>query len=259
MRDPVRQGRNPSGFSVLPDRKCFPCDPGSHQDQDLDDVLDPVFLQVVSDLQRLQISLHATGGLPGRRIMDAAAGQVSQSMFMNASMKIPTVTVIIFRGSFDDSTTRFYTGCVIEALAFLHTRGIIYRDLKPENIILDNRGYAKLVGILILKTQGFQGENLNTWCVCAFLQVDFGFAKRVGLGKKTWTFCGTPEYVAPEIILNKGHDSSADCWSLGILIFELLSGRYSRTFGPDQSALGLCVKQLSHFLPAALHFPAPIP
>lgn len=60
------------------------------------------------------------------------------------------------------------------------------------------------------------------------IKVDFGFAKKVGLGKKTWTFCGTPEYVAPEIILNKGHDSSADCWSLGILVFELLSGRYSR-------------------------------
>lgn len=106
-------------------------------------------------------------------------------------------TLLRDRGSFDDGTTRFYTGCVIEALAFLHSRGIIYRDLKPENIILDQRGYAKLA--------------------------DFGFAKKVGLGKKTWTFCGTPEYVAPEIILNKGHDSSADCWSLGILIFELLS------------------------------------
>ncbi|XP_071400095.1 cGMP-dependent protein kinase 1-like isoform X2 [Centroberyx affinis] len=127
-------------------------------------------------------------------------------MLLEACLGGELWTVLRDRGSFDDSTTRFYTGCVIEALAFLHFRGIIYRDLKPENIILDRRGYAKLV--------------------------DFGFAKKVGLGKKTWTFCGTPEYVAPEIILNKGHDSSADCWSLGILIYELLSG--SPPFsGPD--------------------------
>uniref|UniRef100_A0A671L6P8 cGMP-dependent protein kinase n=1 Tax=Sinocyclocheilus anshuiensis TaxID=1608454 RepID=A0A671L6P8_9TELE len=119
-------------------------------------------------------------------------------MLLEACLGGELWTLLRDRGSFDDSTTRFYAGCVVEALAFLHCRGIIYRDLKPENIILDHRGYAKLV--------------------------DFGFAKKVGLGKKTWTFCGTPEYVAPEIILNKGHDVSADYWSLGILIFELLSG-----------------------------------
>uniref|UniRef100_A0A8C4X4D4 cGMP-dependent protein kinase 1 n=1 Tax=Erpetoichthys calabaricus TaxID=27687 RepID=A0A8C4X4D4_ERPCA len=107
---------------------------------------------------------------------------------------------------FLDSTTRFYTACVVEAFAYLHSKGIIYRDLKPENLILDHRGYAKLV--------------------------DFGFAKKIGFGKKTWTFCGTPEYVAPEIILNKGHDISADYWSLGILMYELLTG--SPPFsGPD--------------------------
>uniref|UniRef100_A0A8C9YSH2 cGMP-dependent protein kinase n=1 Tax=Sander lucioperca TaxID=283035 RepID=A0A8C9YSH2_SANLU len=119
-------------------------------------------------------------------------------MLLEACLGGELWTLLRDRGSFDDGITRFYTGCVVEALAFLHSKGIIYRDLKPENIILDHRGYAKLV--------------------------DFGFAKKVGLGKKTWTFCGTPEYVAPEIILNKGHDSSADCWSLGILVFELLSG-----------------------------------
>ncbi|THD25739.1 cGMP-dependent protein kinase 1 [Fasciola hepatica] len=100
--------------------------------------------------------------------------------------------------SFEDSTTRFYTACVVEAIAYLHRKGIIYRDLKPENLLLDNHGYCKMT--------------------------DFGFAKKIGFGSKTWTFCGTPEYVAPEIILNKGHDFSVDLWSLGILVFELLTG-----------------------------------
>ena len=54
--------------------------------------------------------------------------------------------------------------------------------------------------------------------------VDFGFSKHVESGRKTWTFCGTPEYVAPEIILNKGHDRAVDFWSLGILMYELLTG-----------------------------------
>ncbi|XP_064630245.1 cGMP-dependent protein kinase 1-like isoform X2 [Lineus longissimus] len=107
-------------------------------------------------------------------------------------------TVLRDRNCFDDSTTRFYTACVIEAFTYLHNRGIVYRDLKPENLLLDDKGYVKLV--------------------------DFGFAKKIGQGKKTWTFCGTPEYVAPEIILNKGHDISADYWSLGILMYELLTG-----------------------------------
>lgn len=70
--------------------------------------------------------------------------------------------------------------------------------MKPENLLLDINGYVKLV--------------------------DFGFAKKLQNGRKTWTFCGTPEYLAPEIILNQGHDISADYWSLGVLMFELLTG-----------------------------------
>uniref|UniRef100_A0AAQ5XNW4 cGMP-dependent protein kinase n=1 Tax=Amphiprion ocellaris TaxID=80972 RepID=A0AAQ5XNW4_AMPOC len=107
-------------------------------------------------------------------------------------------TVLRDMSYFDEPTARFCVGCVLEAFDYLHTMGIVYRDLKPENLLLDAEGYVKMA--------------------------DFGFAKKIGLGKKTWTFCGTPEYVAPEVIMNKGHDFGADCWSLGILIFELLTG-----------------------------------
>ena len=92
----------------------------------------------------------------------------------------------------------FFPNCSDLFSDYLHGQGIIYRDLKPENLLLDNHGYAKMV--------------------------DFGFSKYIPEGRKTWTFCGTPEYVAPEIILNKGHDRAVDYWSLGVLMCELLMG-----------------------------------
>ena len=119
-------------------------------------------------------------------------------MLMESCLGGELWTILRDREYFDDSTTRFYTACVVEAFDYLHSRGIIYRDLKPENLLLDTNGYVKLV--------------------------DFGFAKKLQAGRKTWTFCGTPEYIAPEVILNKGHDISADYWSLGVLMFELLTG-----------------------------------
>uniref|UniRef100_A0AAR5PBY1 cGMP-dependent protein kinase n=1 Tax=Dendroctonus ponderosae TaxID=77166 RepID=A0AAR5PBY1_DENPD len=119
-------------------------------------------------------------------------------MLMESCLGGELWTVLRDKGYFDDTTTRFYTACVVQAFDYLHSRNIIYRDLKPENLLLDSKGYVKLV--------------------------DFGFAKKLQAGRKTWTFCGTPEYVAPEVILNKGHDISADYWSLGVLMFELLTG-----------------------------------
>jgi len=107
-------------------------------------------------------------------------------------------TVLRNSKRFSDSTARFYVACVILAFDYLHKKGVIYRDLKPENLLLDSSGYIKLT--------------------------DFGFAKQLAADEKAWTFCGTPEYVAPEIITNKSHDYRADIWSLGILVFELLTG-----------------------------------
>lgn len=93
-------------------------------------------------------------------------------------------------------TTRFYAAELVLALEYLHSFGIAYRDLKPENLLLDAEGHLRLA--------------------------DFGFAKVVhGL---TYTLCGTPEYLAPEIILGHGYDLSGDWWALGILIFEMLTG-----------------------------------
>ncbi|TKS76386.1 cGMP-dependent protein kinase 1 [Collichthys lucidus] len=87
---------------------------------------------------------------------------------------------------------------IVRPTAYLHKKNIMYRDLKPENLMLDVKGYVKLV--------------------------DFGFAKMMVRGEKTYSFVGTPEYMAPEIIKNQGHDFAVDFWSLGVLIFELLVG-----------------------------------
>lgn len=94
---------------------------------------------------------------------------------------------------------RFYVGQVLICLEYLHSNGFIYRDLKPENVLLHRNGYIKLA--------------------------DFGFLKELRPEERTWTFCGTPEYIAPEIILNKGYSHAVDYYALGIFTYELLCGR----------------------------------
>jgi protein kinase A len=100
------------------------------------------------------------------------------------------------KGLFNDDAA-FYSGCIVEALSHFHHRHIAYRDLKLENVMIDAEGYGKIV--------------------------DLGFAKVVV--DMTYTFCGTPEYLAPEIIMSKGHDKAVDYWSFGVLLYELLVGR----------------------------------
>ncbi|GAA48112.1 cAMP-dependent protein kinase catalytic subunit alpha, partial [Clonorchis sinensis] len=100
------------------------------------------------------------------------------------------------RGRFSDSAAKFYASQVVLAFEYLHFMEVLYRDLKPENILLDQHGYIKIA--------------------------DFGFAKHVK--HRTYTLCGTPEYLAPEIIKSKGYTKAVDWWAFGVLVYEMIAG-----------------------------------
>ncbi|CAF1118481.1 unnamed protein product [Adineta ricciae] len=98
---------------------------------------------------------------------------------------------------FDEKKAKFYASQIVLALEYLHLLGIVYRDLKPENLLIDRYGYVKMC--------------------------DFGFAKKIDRGK-AYTLCGTPEFLAPEIILGRGYNMGVDYWALGVLIYEMNAG-----------------------------------
>ncbi|XP_020107996.1 serine/threonine-protein kinase AtPK2/AtPK19-like [Ananas comosus] len=102
-------------------------------------------------------------------------------------------------GLFREDLARVYAAEIVSAVSHLHANGVMHRDLKPENILLDADGHAMLT--------------------------DFGLAKEFDESTRSNSMCGTVEYMAPEIIHGKGHDKAADWWSVGILLFEMLTGK----------------------------------
>lgn len=123
---------------------------------------------------------------------------------------------------FDEKTARFYSSCVISVFEHMHSRNFVYRDLKPENLLIDAQGYIKVT--------------------------DFGFAKQLS-SSRTWTLCGTPDYLAPEIVSGQGHGKGVDWWALGILIYEMLAS-YAPFCEDDP------VKTYSRILAGKVNYPA---
>lgn len=117
-------------------------------------------------------------------------------------------------GRFDNDQSCFYAAQITAIFEYCHGLNIVYRDLKPENILINSDGYVKLT--------------------------DFGFAKVIE--HRTYTLCGTPEYIAPEVLLNKGHGKPVDWWTLGILSYEMIVG-----YPPfvDEDPMGIYQKILS--------------
>ena len=141
-------------------------------------------------------------------------------LIMQIASKGQLYSVIKRLKRLDQRTAAQYMRETISAIKYLHTRNppIIHRDIKPENILLDQDGRCKLA--------------------------DFGWSNFDDGRKNRETYCGTPEYLAPEMVTKSGHDESVDIWALGVLLFEMLTGRTPFNFTGDRIQLYNNIKSL---------------
>ena len=141
-------------------------------------------------------------------------------LIMQIASKGQLYSVIKRLKRLDQRTAAQYMREVISAIKYLHTRNppIIHRDIKPENILLDQDGRCKLA--------------------------DFGWSNFDDGRKNRETYCGTPEYLAPEMVTKSGHNESVDIWALGVLLFEMLTGRTPFNFTGDRIQLYNNIKSL---------------
>ena len=134
--------------------------------------------------------------MDGCDLMDVLANYVQiKSIPTMVDGQVKSVSTLV---GISENMTRYFVAMLVLAFEYLHENGIIYRDLKPENVLVGLNGKCKLG--------------------------DFGFAKKLSVGEKAFTFCGTPGYVAPEIVLSKGYGLAIDWWALGVLTFIAISG-----------------------------------
>ena len=132
--------------------------------------------------------------------------------------------LLVQQGAIEAYDAKVYISEIFCGLAYLHSKHVVYRDLKPENILLTSSGHIKLA--------------------------DLGFAKETH--EKTYTLCGTPQYLAPEMISREGHDQQCDWWAMGVLLYEMLIG--TAPFDAD-SPYGL----YEEILTAEVQFPLELP
>jgi serum/glucocorticoid-regulated kinase 2 len=122
-------------------------------------------------------------------------------------------------GRFDEGRSRFYAAELLCALEHLHMFNVVYRDLKPENILLDYTGHIALCDFGLCKLNMSETDRTNSASASAFGVFPHDI--------RVTAFCGTPEYIAPELLESQGYTKTVDWWTLGVLIYEMMVGHIS--------------------------------